>query len=367
MKTFPTLRKRTAGGKEQVWDIQVIPGDPPIIRTIYGLVDGKKQTTEEKILVGCNQGRSNATSPLEQAYLRAEQQWRHKKDRGHYGDTVEESADKRKEAPMLAQVFQDHANVVDWDQAFVQPKFDGNRCLAKKLGNEVVLWTRGGKVVTSTPHINSELCNIMSNGDVFDGELYIHGVPLNRLRSFLAKKQEASNQIQLRVYDKVMEASFSVRIDELLQAVGNKESAAVHPVETIRVSNEAEVIAYQATCLEQGFEGAMLRHGNAHYESGKRSRSLLKVKTFRDAEFPIVAIEEGRGRFEGCAVLVLMTEAGNMFRATAPGTLEAKALAWRDRDRLIGRLVTVKFQMMTSTDQPVPFLPVCVRYSQPLF
>lgn len=364
MRSFPTLYKKTANSKIQSWSINVVPTNPPVIRITHGLIGGKKQTADEKILTGCNIGKSNATSAIEQAYLKSEQQWRYQKDRNHYGETVGESISKVDAAPMLAQVYADQISNVDWSSAFVQPKFDGNRCLAKKEGSEVTLWTRGGKLVTSTPHLNLELNKILQDGDVFDGELYIHGLPLNRLRSIVSKKQDGSKQIQLRIYDKVMEEPFAIRIKELEQRFAGFKCNSVYPVETLPVLNDLEVIVYQVQCLERGYEGAILRHSDAPYESGKRSRSLLKVKTFRDSEFPIVSVEEGKGKFEGCAIFVLTTKDGNRFRATAPGTLEEKAAAWKNRRQLVGRSITVKFQMMTSTDHPVPFLPVCTHYGE---
>jgi DNA ligase-1 len=358
-----TLYKKTASGKSQEWTVLVISGDPPLVRTVYGLVGGKMQTSEEKILSGCNTGKSNATSPAEQAELKARQMWQHQIDRGHYGLTVEESSSKRDAAPMLAKIYEDYSDRIDWLTAFVQPKFDGNRCLAEKISNrEVVLKTRRGKVVTTTPHINTCLLKSMSVGDVFDGELYIHGVPLNKLRSLISKKQEMSANVGIRIYDQVSIQPFIERLADLQRKL-RQDSQSVHLSETLKVSCPSEVIQYQATCLEQGFEGAMLRQGNSHYEAGKRSTSLLKVKTFLDKEFPIIGIEQGKGRFEGCAVFVFSHE-GSPFRATAPGTLEEKAWAWKHRGELIGRSVTVKYQFMTSTEHSVPFLPICVRYGE---
>jgi len=356
-----TLYKRTVNGKSQEWTVLVVPGNPPLVRTVYGLTGGKMQISEEKILSGCNVGKSNATSPLEQARLKAQQMWQHQIDREHYGLTVEESSGKRDAAPMLAKIYEDYSDKVDWSTAFVQPKFDGNRCLAEKISNkEVVLKTRKGKIVTSTPHINSSLLKIMSVGDVFDGELYIHGVPLNKLRSLISKKQEMSFNVEIRIYDQLLRLPFADRLVDLQEKFG-QYSRSVHLAETLRVSCSSEVTKYQVVCLEQGFEGAMLRQGSTPYEAGKRSVSLLKVKTFLDREFSIIGVEQGKGRFEGCATFVFSHE-GNIFRATAPGTLEEKAWAWKHRSKLMGKTVTVKYQFMTSTEHPVPFLPVCLRY-----
>ena len=38
-----------------------------------------------------------------------------------------------------------------------------------------------------------------------------------------------------------------------------------------------------------GYEGTILRHGTTGYEDDKRSRNLIKVKDYDEAEFKIVS------------------------------------------------------------------------------
>ncbi len=108
----------------------------------------------------------------------------------------------------------------------------------------------------------------------------------------------------------------------------------------------------------------MLRHGREGYEAGKRSSSLLKVKLFADLDFPIVDVREGRGTHKGMAIFVCQTDKGHHFEVTAPGTHEEKRAAWEGRDKLIGKLVTVKYQRWTTTAEPVPYIPTAVRVVQ---
>jgi len=42
----------------------------------------------------------------------------------------------------------------------------------------------------------------------------------------------------------------------------------------------------------------MLRKAASHYE-GKRSSTLLKVKTFYDAEAKVIGYENGKGKYQG--------------------------------------------------------------------
>jgi len=364
MKKFPTLYKRAVSGKTVSWQISVrdVGDGTAEIVVVHGYVDGKQQTVRDLITEGKNEGRTNSTTPLEQAIAEAQSAWTHRKDRGHYGEDVEgnESAGKRALAPMLAQTYEHQAGKVDWNNAYAQPKYDGNRCLARKDGGVVVLTSRTGKVF-DLPHIEEALQCVMRSGDVFDGEIYQHGVPLNEIRSLVTRYRSESEKLQYHIYDAPIDAPFLERSVVIQGRMTKAAGSVLSRVPTIRVATELELMKFQADCIAEGYEGAMLRWGEAPYEAGKRSQSLLKVKTFMDAEFCIVDVREGRGTFKGMAIFACLTKDGNEFEVTAPGTHDEKRYAWEHRAECIGKMLTVKFQFMTKTDFPVPFLPVAIR------
>jgi ATP-dependent DNA ligase len=363
MRQFPTLFKKTSTGAINEWDIQVKDnGGTATIVIAQGHVDGAKQIYEEVITEGKNLGKSNATTPLQQAIAEAEAKWVKQQDRRQYGTdpSGKESAEKRAAAPMLAQKYQDHFKKVDWSKAYMQPKLDGNRCLAKRDNHGVIsLWTRGNKEIVTLPHIQEALRPVMRNGETFDGEVYIHGTHVTNLRSFLTREQSGCELVQLRLYDIVVPLPFDERISLLSQrltADGDEET--INLVETVKVLDEAHLMKFQAACIQEGFEGAMLRWGPFPYEAGKRSKGLLKVKTFEDAEFPIIDVTPGTSTFQDCAILWCRTQQGNLFAVTAPGTIEQKRQILLDKAQVIGKRVTIKYAGMTRTENPVPFQPI---------
>lgn len=362
LKTWPTLYKRTAGGGIQEWDchLEYDPEGTAIVVT-HGLQGGKKQVSRDVIKEGKNAGRRNSTTHYEQADKEAEAAWAEKQERKHYGLTVEESAVKREIAPMLAKDYSKFAHKVDWRNAFMQPKLDGNRGHARRNGNKVTIVTREGLLVETVPHIQRMLLSIMPDDTTWDGELYIHGVPLPQINSLLRREQEDSAKICFNLYDVLMDEGYIDRRQELLRCI-TANKGPIHLVETLRVADENELMAYQAKCVDLGYEGAILRWGDKPYEAGKRSDSLLKVKTFADAEFEVVGCKEGRGLYRGMAVFRCKTEAGHEFDVTAPGTLEKKRAYYATRDKWIGKMLTVKYQCFTSTEMPVPFHPVAKAF-----
>ncbi len=359
---FITLYKKTSTGAVQEWDIRVEanPDGSAAIITTQGQQNGRKQEYVREV-EGKNVGRKNETTPYAQAYSEAESKWIDKQKRKHYGLNVEESAEKRAIAPMLAHKYNDYASKVDWHSAFTQPKLDGNRSHVIRSGKKVTIITRTGLLVNTLPHIEEALLGLMPDGATWDGELYSHGVSLTRLNGWLRKAQLDSERVCFNLYDVLMPVPYRDRLKEIRRYV-SRSVGPIHPVSTYQVTNEDRLMDYQSKFIAAGFEGGMLRHGEKPYEAGKKSNSLLKVKTFEDAEFKISGVTEGTGSHKGMAIFLCVTDDGNSFKVTAPGTHEEKRLAWENPEKYVGRMLTVKYQCFTDTANPVPFQPVAAAY-----
>jgi hypothetical protein len=74
-----------------------------------------------------------------------------------------------------------------------------------------------------------------------------------------------------------------------------------------------------AQFTEAGYEGSILRDLRTTYQH-KRTPALLKVKEFMDAEYQLVAVEEGKGNRAGLATrAVLLLKDGRQFEAGVMG------------------------------------------------
>ena len=364
LQHLPTLFKQTSAGGVQMWRIWVEPqtsGSARIIRQ-YGLVDGKQQEQTDEIREGKNAGKKNATTPFQQACNEAEAEWTKQRDRKCYSEdpTGAESAAKRALAPMLAYVYADVAAKVDWTTAFGQPKLDGHRCLARRDGDQISLTSREGKAIVTMDHIVDALRSVLKSGESLDGELWVPGLAFEQIASAIKRKQDLSEQIQYHVYDSPMPGSFEQRFMDRSDRVDDVGGSLV-AVRTRVMAGPDELLQFQANCVADGYEGAMLRHGTGPYDAGKRSKALLKVKQFQSAEFEIVGVMQGRGNHAEMAIFRCQTATGETFDVTAPGTHEEKKQAWGQRAQMIGRKLTVKYFEMTSSEQSVPRFPVAER------
>ena len=103
--------------------------------------------------------------------------------------------------------------------------------------------------------------------------------------------------------------------------------------------------------VAEGYEGAIIRNIDGLYEFGFRSNDLIKLKSFMDSEYKIVGVVEATGRDEGTAVFVCECEAGQ-FNVKPMGTRELRADYFKNRKKLIGKMVTVKYQELSNDGIP---------------
>jgi DNA ligase-1 len=363
---FPTLYHKAKTGKIVSWTIKT---DGASIITEYGEIDGKKQIAC-KVATPKNVGKSNETTAVEQAILEAQSMHKHRLER-KYSLSPETAEEELVFLPMLAHEFEKHKSHVSYP-VFVQPKLDGVRCLAfweevfvdGELRREVKLLSRGGKEY-SLPHVQEALHSILPPDTVFDGELYIHGETLqgiNRLVKKFRVGPDGTTRIQYHVYDAFQTGSlqtpFSERLASLRSIFSDKEEGIVRFVRTDEVSSAQEVYQKMGEFIGLNYEGAIVRKPQGPYELGYRSRSLLKVKTFFDAEFRIVGHSFGTGRAEKSVVWQCITEDGKLFSVVPRGTIEEREAWGAHAKKYYGKLLTVRF--WNRTEDNVPQFPVGV-------
>lgn len=351
-----------------MWQIEV---EDSTIVTTYGQVGGKLQVARDVVTEGKNIGRSNETSPAEQALSEAQSQWEKKLKNKGYAQTVAAAIAGESDAafvaggivPMLAHGFDKQGHKITYP-AFTQPKLDGHRCIAMINDGIATLWTRSRKPITGVPHIVAALQNAgLDDGTVLDGELYNHDYRdrFEELTSFIKRPEPKPGHeaVQYHVYDMVSDQPFRVRQFELsaLWSVLVPESPIV-VVDTVLVADEAAAMTVFAEFTELGYEGSMLRNADSAYVN-KRSYDLQKVKTMADAEWPVVAVETGRGKMADKAVFVCQTEGGTTFRVKMKGTLDSLRQYVDDPSLAVGRLLTVQYQNMTADG--VPRFPIGLR------
>lgn len=354
-----TLYKRDKKGTVTIWKGW---SKGPELLTEYGIEGGKMQHSS-KLATPKNIGKANETSPEEQARLEIESIARKKEDQGYVKDKA--NLDALVLLPMLATSIEKVKELAP--TMAIQRKYNGVRCLAHLTPNGVQLLSRRGKVY-SVPHIEKFLFKIlarMPKGTVLDGELYTHGLSLSSILSLVTKFQKKTKLLRFMAYD--MFNMFNpecwqdreAHLAEFFGRLSNTGPLIHVPTgvcDTTQDQHRQLAKEYEA----EGFEGAILRDFTGTYELGSRSRNLLKVKFFIDAEFKIINIVDGRGKGKGQAIFELVTKDGLPFRAVPKATEQERRDMFQFKAHFIGAYVTVRFQEYT--DLGIPHQPRAINF-----
>ena len=104
--------------------------------------------------------------------------------------------------------------------------------------------------------------------------------------------------------------------------------------------------------VTKGYEGSMVRL-NKGYETS-RSKSLLKYKEFKDAEYLVIGIDEGDGNRTGTAKHLVCkdVDTGKVFNSNIKGTFEWYTELLENKDDYIGKMVTIQFANLTPDGIP---------------
>ncbi|KAF9972359.1 hypothetical protein BGZ73_004547 [Actinomortierella ambigua] len=159
---------------------------------------------------------------------------------------------------------------------------------------------------------------------------------------------------------------FSQRIQGLWQAMSHQKNrgassasaSATHPTHNnIRILSQHRICDFQqleqivAQSLERGWEGVMLRK-NVGYE-GRRSRNLLKIKKFQDAEFVVEDVLTGQLRLPDPATgqykerhaltSVVIRHKGSRVRVGSGFSVEDRIRYAQHPELLLGKIITVQY------------------------
>jgi len=350
---FPTLYKRDSTGKIRIWAMEI---NNDQYRTHAGTRDGKIVTSAWTVAKGKNTGKANETSAEEQALNEIESQYKKKLAVDYHENEADVDVFKTFK-PMLAVDWTKRKDKIKWDiSTRMQPKLDGVRCIASSRG----LFTRNGKEIVSSPHINDELKSFFSlyPDVVLDGELYNHALKadFNKIISLVRKTKpkpedilETATLVEYHVYD-IADSSTPEMFIDRTESLGemfvlrNYPMKMVTLVETDVVSSEEDCDQLHMDYLSNGYEGSIIRL-NDLYAKNKRSNSLIKRKDFDDDEFEVVGYQLGTGNFGGLPkMLEIKLPDGSMGLATMTGSRDYLAEVLDDFDDLYrGSQATVQY------------------------
>lgn len=219
----------------------------------------------------------------------------------------------------------------------VRAYWDGSRFLSR-LGNayRAPAWfTRG---LPKTP---------------LDGELWVNRKKFQRCVSIVRRQDESDDwhEVSYLVFDTpALAQPFEERMQHLRKLMEDHRPDKARFLDQVICRGVAHMKEELARVESLGGEGVMMRRPGSHYEVG-RSYSLLKVKSFYDAEAVVVGHQPGTGKHKGRlgALLVEMPD-GTRF-AVGTGLTDAE----RGNPPAPGQIITYRYQELS--DGGVPRFP----------
>ena len=350
-----TLYSRATNGKTNEYIIEIQDNK---YRTISGYLDGAKTTSEWKVCAA-----KSYCSAEEQAMKEAVAMHRKKMEAGSFEDILSIDNETFFE-PMLAQDWHKEKAKVKYP-VYSQPKLDGIRCIVKKDG----MWSRNGKRIISAPHIFEAMKYLFETDPnlIFDGELYADKFAndFNAICSLVKKTKptvedlkESAKAIEYHIYDLPSHKGTFVERYTTLVEMGLPDCC--KRVRTDVCGDEEILKDWYEDYIEWGYEGQMVRL-NKPYEN-KRSKSLLKHKSFIDEEYTILGVEEGIGNKTGMVgSFIFETKEGKRFNASPKFNHEICKEMWLQKDQLMGKPATVKYFNLTPGETPVPRFPYVIK------
>lgn len=278
----------------------------------------------------------------------------------------------------------------------LQPKLDGGRCVAviPGDGSPVRLLSRTGKEWPNFESIRKKIEDMRHafrlQGCLWDGpvgstplpeDLYVDGEVVSIVngkvdfqsiqKTMLRKDGVEVGELRFIVFD-IAEASewkdpklnYEDRLEIAGIVVRQLQYLGVTNVEAIRVEEIVKDLTpeqLEAACrvqVEAGFEGLIARRMDVPVEN-KRSRTLLKVKLFKDDEAEIVGTAELQREGKGAGTLgalVCKTKEGVQFEIGTGLDAKTRDDLWAQRETLPG--THVNFKYFELTNDRVPRLPV---------
>lgn len=251
---------------------------------------------------------------------------------------------KPKPALLLANRWEEQDPTGWW----ISEKLDGVR--AYWDGKELI--SRNGNTFEAPGYFTSAL----PEGMTLDGELWAGRQAFQNVVSIVrTANTERWRGVVYQVFDApgLSEKPFEERMDAVHAWFRTHPYPHVRVVKHEKCRNREHLLEELGKIEKLGGEGLMLRKPGSTYV-GSRSSTLLKVKTFHDADALVIGHEAGQGKFAGMTgALQCQMACGKKFKVGS---------GLSDRERvsppMIGSIITYRFQELT--EDGVPRFPTFV-------
>jgi DNA ligase-1 len=381
------LTKKSATGKDLTW-VGELQGNKIIVT--HGQLGGKLQTKETVVTKGKNVGRSNETSPEQQALSELESTVRKQIEKDYelvspyefttINEKQVKTQNKEIPSPMLAHPIDKHVKKVEGKTVGIQAKLDGFRAIYDVKNKK--LYSRARKELIGCPHVIDQLSETdFGDIELLDGELYTPELEFETISKIVSPRRTLADEtlrskVGYYVFDyidtnetfssryQILEDLFrkAPKFSKTVEKEGGEyafvDNCRIHlvgskfvTVDTIETSLKPLIQKY----IEDGYEGLMVRIPDSKYEC-RRSHGLFKYKLFEDCEATCIGFKSEENNSDILGSITFKLKDGKEFDARPAMTEEARAKLWSSQIKYLGKIGVIKYQELSKYG--IPRFPV---------
>jgi DNA ligase-1 len=256
--------------------------------------------------------------------------------------------------------------IVDWkDGWYVSRKIDGARCIGVvDSKGETIFFSRTGKVFDTLSVVADGIRNLGISNVVFDGELCLVDEDGNEdfqgVMKELRKKDHTIPNPSYKIFDMISHDEFysqkgtkgklfAHRYNNLREVMRDNTCPCLSVLAQDKVKDDAHFEEWVSMSNEYSWEGLMLRADEPY--KGKRSKDLLKYKSFSDDEYEVVDVEMGPFRYvkdgqeteETMLSCVTIKHKGYDVRVGSGFSIEQRQDFHKHPKKILGKIITVQY------------------------
>jgi DNA ligase-1 len=260
----------------------------------------------------------------------------------------------------------DEKNVNFKDGWYVSRKIDGARCIAV-VDNEgnTIFYSRKGKIFDTLDAVGGEIKALGVTNVVFDGELCLVNKEGNEdfqgIMKELRKKDHVIKNPSFKIFDMIDHDEFyskkgkpnkpySIRLKNLICVMKDiTANSCLSVLEQEYIRDDRQFAEWVNKSTKNSWEGLILRADSPY--KGKRSKDMLKWKTFHDAEYTVVDVEFGPFRYvlngqeqeEDMLSCVTITHKGHSVRVGSGFSIEQRQHFYKNPKEILGKIIKVNY------------------------
>lgn len=256
--------------------------------------------------------------------------------------------------------------LVSWkDGWYVSRKIDGARCIAIVDENgDTTFFSRTGKSFDTLDVVAGGIKALGITNVVFDGELCLVDEDANEdfqgIMKQLKKKDHTIPNPSYKIFDIVTHDEFyskkgdknrpySIRYANLCAVMQPNECSCLTILEQEVIRNDDHFNEWIAKSTKEKYEGLMLRADEPY--KGKRSKDLLKYKSFFDDEYEVIDTEMGPFRYvkdgaeheETMLSCVMINHKDYTVRVGSGFSIEQRQEFYKNPKKILGKIIQVQY------------------------